>query len=215
MENEPAPQIITGGTDEPQQPTPQPQKKESWRSALTTIFLFAGALITALLINAFAFQSYVVNGTSMQPTLNNSDRLIILKAPKTWSKITRHKYIPARGDIIVFHKPGNEKEQLIKRVIALPGERVEVIDGVITVYNQDFPDGFKPDDAEYGKDLPEADTSRNTKLTVPDNEVFVSGDNRSPGGSFDSRTGLGTIPVDYIVGKLIIRIFPVNDASFF
>lgn len=183
------------------------------RSFFSTFLLIAGALVFALTINAFVFQSYEVDGSSMEPTLQNKDRLIIWKLPRTWASITNHQYEPKRGDVIVFHKPDGSDEQLIKRVIGLPGERVVVSDGNITVYNSEHPDGFNPDDAPYGKDLPI--TSGTVDTNVGAGEIFVSGDNRIPGASLDSRSSLGNVPLDKVVGKLVLRLFPLQNSKVF
>ena len=189
----------------------KPDKKTSgsWKNTLSTVMLFGGALLTALLLNLFVFQSYEVDGQSMQPTLQHKDRLIIYKLNKTWSKITKHQYMPKRGDIIVFHRPNGSSDQLIKRVIGLPGDRVVVKNDKITIYNSENPDGFNPDDAGYGDELQA--TYGNVDVTVSDDEVFVCGDNRIPGASYDSRSTLGNVPTKFIVGELILRYLPIGN----
>lgn len=196
------------------------QKKETQdepqsltRSFFSTIVLIVGALAFALAINQFVFQSYEVEGSSMEPSLHNKDRLIIWKMSRTWSRLTKDEYTPARGDVIVFHKPDGSDEQLIKRVIGLPGERVVVHDGLMTVYNKQHPDGFRPDDAPYGKVL--QPTTGNVDVNVNTGEVFVSGDNRIPGASLDSRSSLGNVPLKLVVGKLALRLFPFQDFELF
>ena len=109
----------------------------TFKSVLTTILILIAAPITAILITSFVFQSYEVFGPSMKNTLHEGDRLIVVKAPHTWARLLGHEFIPKRGDVIVFVKrdlfvageSGNK--QLIKRVIALPGERVVVKDGIV------------------------------------------------------------------------------------
>jgi signal peptidase I len=129
------------------------------------------------------------------------------------AKATDKNYVPKRGDIIVFVDPLQPDLQLIKRVIGLPGEHVVVKDGKITVFNKESPNGFNPDDAEYGKNLPV--TSGNTDITVPEGHLFVSGDNREGSNSLDSRNELGTVPEENIIGTLQVRIFPFDRAQFF
>jgi signal peptidase I len=187
--------------------------KEGFRSILSTIGLILLAPLLAVLLNLFVFQSYQVDGSSMEPTLHNDNRLIVLKLPRTVAKITHHDYLPKRGTIIVFKKPSDESEQLIKRVIGLPGERVVVKDGKITVFNKERPNGFDPDDAPYGKNIPPTDG--NVDVTVGEGEVFVCGDNRIGGNSLDSRTALGDVPLKNIVGELVLRIFPLNQIKNF
>jgi signal peptidase I len=174
--------------------------------------LILGAVILATLINNFVFQSYQVFGQSMQETLHEGDRLIISKLSKSISNITGD-YVPTRGDIIVFESPISPDIQLIKRVIALPGERVTVKDGIITVYNEENPNGFNPDDA-YDELLPDIRTG-DIETVVGEDSIFVAGDNRTPGASLDSRNDLGNVSIDNIIGELVLRVFPLNQAEFF
>jgi len=214
------------GNDEDQQVTPvingpelPKQQKEGFRGLLTTGLLFIAALFVAFLLTAFVFQQYEVDRPSMESTLQNQDRLIVVKLPKTWSEITGHPYIPQRGTIVVFNEAGLynsdgvQEKQLIKRVIALPGERLVVANGVVTIYNKQYPNGFDPDKTlPYfkGKTIPY--TSGNINMVIPKNDIFVMGDNRTD--SLDSRY-FGPIPVKNIIGKLDIRIYPFNTVKIF
>ena len=214
----------TQGDDSPkpsigyQPPEPPPHKDhEGAKNVISTIAILVIAPLIALCLTAFVFQSYEVDGPSMETTLQNHDRLIVLKVPRTLAKITGHPYIPHRGDIVIFSKSDlysfedEAKKQLIKRVIGLPGERVVVKDGFLTVYNKEHPDGFQPDKTmSYGSAI--VTTTGNIDLTVPENEVFVCGDNRN--NSLDSRA-FGTVEAKDIVGKLSIRLIPFNKVKTF
>lgn len=191
--------------------------RSGWHELFSTIAILVMALLTALFIIAFVFRSYQVDGPSMENTLQNADKLIIWKVPRTWAHITHHDYIPKRGDIIVFSQSGlseygqDDTKQLIKRVIGLPGDRVVVKDGTITVYNDEHPEGFSPDKTlPYGKNIPY--TSGNVDVTLGAHQLFVSGDNRPD--SLDSRV-FGPINADQVIGKLAIRVFPVGQAKAF
>jgi signal peptidase I len=175
--------------------------------------LIVGAVILAFFINQFIFHPYEVYGESMTPTLQNGDRLIVSRVGRTWNSIWGREYTPKRGDIIVFKSTLSSRDQLVKRVIALPGERVLVKDGKLTVFNDEYPEGFNPDEAY--SDLIPSYTTGNIDTHVNDGFVFVSGDNRGEGGSLDSRNELGQVPIDNIVGELVLRIFPLSDAQFF
>ncbi len=199
---------------EEQPPLPQ---RSLLKSALSTIAILLIAPLLALTITAYIFQSYEVDGPSMQTTLQNRDRLIIWKVSRTWARITHHDYIPKRGDVIVFVKKGlyennsTKEKQLIKRVIALPGERITIKNGKITVYNAEHPDGFDPDKTlPYGSVI--STTEGNIDKVVPAGEVFVCGDNRA--NSLDSRY-FGPVESRDIVGKLIARILPLSEAEKF
>jgi signal peptidase I len=192
-------------------------RKESIRSALSTIGILLTAPLIAVFLTVFVFQSYQVDGASMETTLSHNDRLIVWKLPKTWSKITGHGYIPKRGDVVVFVEPTisqfgqDPKKQLIKRVVALPGERVTVRDGKLVVYNKEHPNGFEPD-----KTLPYGEAIQSTPIEntwhVGPREVFVVGDNRN--NSLDSRT-FGPINIENIVGKLVMRVLPLSEMKRF
>lgn len=154
----------------------------------------------------------------METTLQNHDRLIVLKVPRTIARITGHDYIPKRGDVIVFVKSGlqvygdaQSQKQLIKRVIGLPGDRLVVKDGIITIYNTAHPQGYNPDTSnEWGKVI--KTTTGDVDVTVQPGQLFVCGDNRL--NSLDSRS-FGPIPAHDIVGKLLVRVFPLNKAELF
>jgi signal peptidase I len=193
--------------------------KTALRELFSTVGILVTALVVALLMIAFVFRSYQVDGPSMENTLQNSDKLIIWKVPRTWSDITGHPYIPKRGDIIVFTESGlsqfgqTNTKQLIKRVIGLPGDRVVVSNGVYTIYNKAHPNGFDPDKTlPYFKNVSIPVTSGNIDVTLGPDQIFVSGDNRPD--SLDSRA-FGPINVNQIVGKLVLRVFPLNEAKVF
>lgn len=193
------------------------ETKEGAKSILSTIAVLILAPLLALFITSFVFQSYQVDGPSMQSTLQNKDRLVVLKLPRTISRITKKPYIPKRADIVIFNKHGSidiatqQDKQLVKRVVGLPGERVVVDEGKITIYNQDSPTGFNPDISEaYSESV--GYTPGKVDITVPANEIFVVGDNRT--NSSDSRF-FGTVPVRDIVGEVILRILPINSARAF
>lgn len=189
------------------------------RNFLSTIGVIAAAILFAMVLTGFVFQSYQVDGQSMETTLQHKDRLIIWKTPRTVARITGNDYIPNRGDVIVFNElgfasPNGATKQLIKRVIGVPGDRVVIENGELTIYNKEYPDGFNPDKTmPYGENT---DLSMNPNDQVDDqigaNELYVMGDNRND--SLDSRI-FGPIEAHDIVGKLVIRIFPLNNAKAF
>lgn len=200
----------------------QPGQHSRWLDTLSTIFVVAAALGLALCLIAFVFQSYQVDGPSMENTLQNNDRLIVWKVPRTIARITGHPYVPNRGDIIIFNE-GNlaafgqsNVKQLVKRVIGLPGDRVVVSGGHVTIYNAQYPNGFDPDTTlPYGKEHPlpyTAGPNGDIDIILGSNQVFVCGDNRTD--SLDSRS-FGPVDLNDIIGKLVLRMYPFNTIERF
>ena len=184
---------------------------------LSVIGFIIAVTIGTVLINTFIFRSYNIVGQSMENTLHDGERIIVNRLPVTWSHLQNKDYSPDRGDIIVFQNPdyvpGMKDQYIVKRVIAFAGERVVVKDGVLTDYNDQNPDGFHPDDDFNGE--PKQYTSHDGDWTVPDKELFVSGDNREGNNSFDSRSGLGTVPLYDVIGPISIRLFPFDKIRTF
>lgn len=180
-----------------------------------TIFVIA-IVACVLTINTFIFRTYTVEGGSMESTLQPDDHLIVNKLPVTWAHLFGHDWQPERGQIIVFKNPlwdaDQAEEYVVKRVIGLPSERVVVHDGVLTVYNRDYPKGFQPDTQLSGIVGP---SSGEVDRTVEEKTIFVCGDNRVTSHSLDSRNGLSTIPLSSIQGVVGVRILPVNHLRWF
>lgn len=214
--NEPSPQ--SQPPERPHQRPPEPKHKEhggKLKDTLSTLGIIVLAPIVALFLTAFIFQSYQVDGPSMETTLQNRDRLIVTKTGKTWSRITGSDYVPKRYEVIVFNHTGQYEDQfvaekqLIKRVIGLPGDRLVVKDGIVTIFNAQNPNGFLVD-----RDGPEKNTISNTTgnidETIKAGELYVMGDNR--GNSLDSRS-FGPIRSTDAVGKLTYRIYPFGKVE--
>ena len=217
-----------------QQPIPEPHvpnerstfdsdsKKghQKFRSTISTIGILLLAPLIALLLTAFVFQFYQVDGPSMQNTLQNGDRLIVWKLPRTWARITGHQYVPGRGDIVIVSQSGlsnygdtQDTKQLVKRVIGLPGDHIVIKNNAITVYNQAHPNGFNPDTTlPYGEHGAIPNTTNNLDVILSKNQLFICGDNRP--NSLDSRI-FGPIEANQVIGKLVARIFPVSSAKRF
>ena len=193
--------------------------KKNWRKVLHDAVIFLGIpILIAFLLSAFVIQSYQVDGESMETTLQNHDRLIVYKFPRTVARLTRHQYVPKRGEIVIFNQTGLPdiyyQKQLIKRVIGLPGERVVVSNGTITVYNKAHPMGFDPDKTVgYKINVPTGPGNMSSAgVTLGPNEIFVCGDNRV--NSEDSRY-FGPVQLNNVVGVLALRILPINKAESF
>jgi signal peptidase I len=190
-------------------------KFSGYFSALFSWIIFP--VLVVLGLHFFVFQAYHVVGTSMVNTLHDADYLIISKLGDTGSQVERlfgnktKVYIPKRGEILVFHFPLNPQETFVKRVIGIPGDRVVIKNGAVTLYTKDKPNGYNPDES-YEK--PGTITLIETDVTIPAGNVFVMGDNRSDGGSYDSRSW-GLLPSSYIIGNAVIRLLPLDQVRIF
>lgn len=160
------------------------------------------ALVIGLILIQF-IKPTIVKEHSMEPTLKENDYIFLSRQAYTFLGE------PDRGDIVVFHSElktvdGKEKA-LVKRVVGLPGERVSIAGGEVYIngkaLEEDYTlDGYTETDME--------------EITVPKGELFCMGDNRQ--NSIDSRDGrVGCIPVDQVIGKAIIRLFPFNKITLF
>lgn len=187
------------------------------KDALSVVLFVVCVAVTTLLLNAFIFRSFNVVGPSMETTFYTNDHIIINRLPVTIANLQGKTYKPERGQIIVFKNPkyvagSNIEEYIVKRVIAFGGERVVLKDGKITVFNSNSPNGFNPDANNQSIGHP---ISGATDIVVPENEIFVSGDHRQGNYSYDSRNGLGTIPLYDVIGPVGVRIFPFDKIRLF
>ena len=153
----------------------------------------------------------------MEPTMLTGDRLIVNRLPVTLAQLQNVPYLPERGQVIVFENPrftsGLEDQYIVKRVVGLPGDRVVVNNGVFTIFNRQNPDGLNPDATLT--DEPNGPAVGAVDVVVPEGELFVVGDNRVGNNSYDSRSGLGTIPLYDIVGPVGLRVFPFTEVRGF
>lgn len=191
------------------------KQKQNIKDIFGVVWFVVAVIIGAWLINALVFRSFSVTGPSMETTMFTGDRLIVNRLPMTWNGIQGKPYMPNRGHVIVFRNPKFDEmrsdEFVVKRVIALPNEEVEVHNGKVTVYNSEHPNGFNPYDGV--KVYPSDVTGVVERTKVPNGTIFVIGDNRGGNESLDSRNGLGFIPLENIVGPVVLRIFPFDKVS--
>ncbi len=152
------------------------------------------ALVIALLIHLFLAQATRVYGQSMEPNIHADQRLVI-------EKLSYHLHGPRRGDVVVLRDPSGTDELLIKRVVGLPGERIAITNGRVSVDGIVLNEPYLDQDTESG----------NRSWVVPPLHIFVMGDNR--GASRDSRT-FGPVPIDGLVGRAIFRYWPLNQFGF-
>lgn len=159
-----------------------------------------------LVLHNFVFQAFHVFGHSMVPTLDEQDYLIVSKLDASFSRLRGKPYIPDRGEIVVFNFPRADNNIFVKRVIGVPGDRVVVKDGIITVYNDKHPQGFNPDTYYLA---PGTVSEGDVDTVIEPGTVFFVGDNRAPNGSYDSRSW-GSLESRYIIGKAVLRLLPLD-----
>jgi signal peptidase I len=206
------------GSDEPLPPAPEPTKKHLLPFWLELPILVLAALIVAVVIKTFLIQAFYIPSSSMEDTLEINDRVMVNKLAYQFGEVHR-------GDVVVFDdpmrtEPQNEsflasvqrnvgeaigltvpRSEFIKRVIGLPGETVRIQDNTVFVDGIPMREAYLPPGtsmAEFGP------------VRVPDGEIFVMGDNRN--SSQDSRV-FGTVPIDTIVGKAFIIMWPASRWS--
>lgn len=207
------------------------EQKAKLKNIFEWIYCIVIAIILALVVRYYVGTPTIVKHTSMYPTFEPNDRLILNRLYRTL------KNVPQRGEIITFeaptenyqngkkadlenptakygYKPNNiiskflynvvefGKTSYIKRVIALPGEHIQIKDGKVYINGEEFKEDYLPEGTKTN-----AETGQFIDLIVPEETVFVMGDNRAVSG--DSRM-FGCIPYEKIEGKVVVRFWPLN-----
>lgn len=170
-------------------------RANSW---FDTLLMLLFALLVALSINQFIFEMIRVEGSSMEPTFYTGERVFSEKMSYMFSS-------PKRGDVVIVHYPYSDTTKMIKRVIGLPGETVEIREGAFYI------DGELLDESNYWSDIIETHYYMDP-VVVPDNSVFVVGDNRNH--SSDSRD-VGPIPMSRVVAHSQFVVWPISKFGSF
>jgi signal peptidase I len=175
---------------------PSSKSRKGLRTALEWVGIVAAALVAAYLVKSFLFQPFYIPSSSMEPTLDINDRVLI-------NKLSYKLHDVNRGDIVVFERPpatfaGSTIKDLIKRVVGLPGETVEGKDGGVWVDGKRLPEKYLPTDTT---------TTEFPPVTLGKHKYFVMGDNRAV--SNDSRM-FGPIDEDLIEGRAFLRFWPLS-----
>ena len=170
----------------------QPTNDNSWADGLKTISI---GLALAFGIRSFVAEFRYIPSESMEPTLQVNDRVIV-------DKVGYRSHPPQRHDIVVFHPTApllklNVRDALIKRVIALPGEQLEVKGGIVYINQRPLRERYIAAKPNYTWG----------PQTVPPNSYFVSGDNRNQ--SYDGHNW-GFLPRERIIGRAVVRFWPPN-----
>lgn len=162
------------------------------------------SLIIIVPIRHFLIQPFYVKGASMEPNFYDHEYLII-------DEISYRFNEPKRGDIVVFRYPRNPQEFFIKRVIGLPGEKINLKDGDIYVANKENPNGIKLEEPYLSAGLKTYSMTVES-VSLEGDEYYVLGDNRN--SSKDSRS-FGPVKKSFIVGRVLLRGWPFNRATIF
>ena len=165
---------------------------------LVKVAVLAG--ITIAFVRYFLFKPFYVKGASMEPNFFDKEYLII-------DELSYRLRAPERGEVIVFKYPENPKEFFLKRIVGLPGERIKVAEGQITVYNKEHPEGIILSEPYLSQDLP---TIGERITALSEDQYFVLGDNRP--NSYDSRR-FGAVDKSLVVGRVFFRGWPFNRAQ--
>ena len=182
-------------------PGAQPVSRDTWgrigREIASGIQTLVSAAVYATLIVTFGFQVARVDGLSMAPTLEDHDRLIV-------NKLVYELGEPRPGDIVMLYYPLNPEKMFVKRVIAKEGDMVRIVDGRVYVNDRPLRDDYVPNEFRSHDDW--------GPKVIDQGYYFVMGDHRN--NSSDSRHW-GPVPKKYIVGKVKVRWWPLQDARIF
>lgn len=162
--------------------------------------------VLAFVIRYYLVQPFIVEGSSMYPRFQTNDYLLV-------DKLSYRLQEPKRGDIVVFRYPNNESVNYVKRIIGMPGEKVRIQNGRVSIINKDHPQGMLLDESyTNGKDStfinfnsPDA-----IEFPVPQSSYFVLGDNRR--ASSDSREW-GFLPERDLIGRVVLQVYPLDRFS--
>lgn len=157
------------------------------------------ALLIVIPLRVFIAQPFIVSGSSMVPTFNNGEYLII-------DEISYRFNNPERGDVIILKYPDNPSKFFIKRIIGLPGEKINIINGKVSIEKSDGQTEEIEEEYVINKSFD------NSSLSLEENEYFVMGDNRP--NSLDSRSW-GVLPKNLIKGRAFLRLLPVGKIGIF
>ena len=181
-------------------------KKSSARVIAEWVAVLAGALVLALVLRSVLFQAYYIRFTSMEPTLSNGDRVLV-------NKLGYDLHDVNRGDLVVFERPavasGRQEDDLIKRVVALPGEVIRFVEGNVYIDGRRLHEPYLESSGITSGNIPSGCAAIvDGGCLIGAGEVFVMGDNRP--NSTDSRS-FGPISEHAIVGQAFLRLWPVTE----
>ncbi len=174
-------------------------KNDAIRNIAEWLVAIVGALLVFVVLQKFVIANVYITGNSMEPTFNHSDKAIVLRFSYLFSN-------PDYRDVIAFPYKEDPSRYFIKRIIGKPGDEIDLVDYQFTVNGEILEDDFS-------KEIVYALGNVNFPIIVPEDSYFVLGDNRN--ASQDSRyLEVGCIPKKEIVGKVVLKIWPLNNIGF-
>jgi signal peptidase I len=244
---------MTESAADPALPKSEAKPKGPLHELFELVKTIVYALLIALVLRVALFQPFTIPSASMEPTLLVGDYIIVSKYAYGWSK---HSFpvaltppthgrlmerVPKRGDIIVFKTPRDNKTDFIKRIVGLPGDTIQVTQGVLSIngvpvkrekltsIQEDSAFGVPHEVARYRETLPDTgktfvtysfgtdgEADNTVTYTVPAGHYFMMGDNRD--NSLDSRFttdqgGVGFVPAENLVGRAEIILFSWKEGA--
>lgn len=181
--------------------------RSTTRNLLEWVGVVVGAVVVALVLRTFLFQTFWIPSESMEQTLVNGDRVVV-------NKLSYRLHDVNRGDVIVFRRPGHASESLIKdlikRVVATEGERVTLVDGRVYIDGQLLSEPYTRGAETLPCGADEIGLGQADGMVVPDGHVLVMGDNRLH--SHDGRC-FGPIDEDLIIGRAFVIVWPLSNLT--
>lgn len=162
------------------------------------------SLVIIIPIRYFLIQPFYVKGASMEPNFYDHEYLIIDEISYRFGELKR-------GEVIVFRYPRNPQEYFIKRVVGLPGEKIQIKDGSVYIFNKEHAEGIVLEEPYLAAGVKTYNTMEGI-IALKENEFFVLGDNRN--SSKDSRS-FGAVERSFVIGRVMLRGWPFDRAGFF
>lgn len=171
---------------------------DKFKGHLINLFIFVAVVLSIMLVvHKFIAEPHKVSGSSMVPNFKDGDFIIT-------NKIATNYYPLHRGEIIIFTSPRDASKVFIKRIIALPQDKIRIQDGKVYLNDRQINEPYLPSGTNTSN---QGYLSEGEEILIPDNQYFVIGDNR--GGSSDSREW-GPVKKELIIGQAFLRYWPIN-----
>lgn len=211
--------VTPGKNDQAHSDEPESEELSTGQFFTEMVKVFLLAAVIIIPVRVFLFQPFFVEGASMEPNFHDGEYLIVdeFGYKHTETAVAGRNLFTVepffdltRGEPVVFRSPRHEGQYLIKRVVGLPGETVEIRKSSVVIRDDSNPDGYTLDESGYLD--PSAVTTDMKAVTLGDDEYLLLGDNRM--NSLDSRI-FGPVAKEAIIGRVLLRAWPVSRAAWF